>query len=327
MRRSPTAGTNAINGWGLKSFSHDELEQIHAATLDVMQSTGLLVACDEALDILEKGGCWVNKKTQVVKFPRHLVNQALSMCPSHILLAGRDPENDFLMGGKKIGFTPFGTAVLTLDLDTQEVRDSTKEDVARMARLCDALDNVDIFTPPVSPCDKPNSSYELHGAQASFSNTTKHIDTDAENGVRCRKVIEMAAAIVGGTEALKKRPIVSFGVCPTSPLQLIGECCEVIIESAKFSIPINVLSMAMAGASAPISLAGTLVTHNVEVLAGIVLAQITNPGTPVIYGSSTTTFNMRYGTAVVGAPEMAMISAAAAELSNFYGISSYVGGT
>jgi trimethylamine--corrinoid protein Co-methyltransferase len=100
----------------------------------------------------------------------------------------------------------------------------------------------------------------------------------------------------------------------------------VIIQSAKHWIPINVLSMVMAGASSPISISGALVTHNVEVLAGIILAQLTNPGTPVIYGSSSTTFDMRHGTAVVGVPEMAMMSAAAAELANFYGLPSYVAG-
>lgn len=325
--KTTIAGSLSMKGWGLKTFTQDELEQIHLATLDIMQSTGLRVACDQALDIFEKGGCEVNKKTQVVRLPQHIVKQTLAMCPSHILLAGRDPENDFLMGGKRVGFTPFGTAVLTQDLDTGEIRDSTKKDVAQMAILCDALENVDVFTPPVSPCDKPLSSYELHGAEASFLNTTKHIDTDAETGTRCKMVIEMAAAIVGGTDELKKRPIVSFGTCPVSPLQLIKECCEVIIESARFSIPINVLSMTMAGATSPVSLAGALVIHNVEVLTGIVLAQLTNPGTPVIYGSSSTAFNMKYGSAAVGAPEMGMISAAASALSNFYGIPSYVGGT
>jgi trimethylamine--corrinoid protein Co-methyltransferase len=109
-------------------------------------------------------------------------------------------------------------------------------------------------------------------------------------------------------------------------LQLIAAAADVIMQAARYWIPIDVLSMAMAGASSPISVSGTLVTHNAEVLAGIVLAQITNPGAPVIYGSSTTTFNMRHGTATVGAPELGMISAAAAELANYYNLPSYVAG-
>jgi trimethylamine--corrinoid protein Co-methyltransferase len=110
-------------------------------------------------------------------------------------------------------------------------------------------------------------------------------------------------------------------------LQLIHECCDVIIASARSWMPINVLSMALAGATAPIPLAGTLVVHNAEVIGGIVLAQLTNPGTPIIYGSSTTTFNMKTATATVGAPEMGMISAAVAELAHYYEVPCYVGGT
>lgn len=326
MRSLPAAGVNALIGWGLKSFSEDEMDQIHVATLEIMQTTGLLVDNEEALNILDKGGCWVNKKTKVVRFPKHLVNEAIKLSPSHILLPGRDAENDFMMGGKNIGFTPFGTAVLTEDLETGEIRDSTLKDVEELAVLCDALEHVDIFTIPVSATDMPLSSYDVHGAAASFANTTKHIQTDAETGPRCKKIIDMGAAIVGGLEALKYRPIVSFCVCPTSPLQLIGECCDVIIESAKYHAPINVLSMAMSGASTPIPLASTIIVHNAEVLAGIVLAQLTNAGAPVMYGSSTTTFYMKHGTATVGAPEMAMISAAAAAMSHYYEVPCYVGG-
>lgn len=315
-----------ITGWGLKTFSPDALDKIHAATLDVLRSTGVRVDCDEALDILDKEGCWVNKTTQVARFPDHIVMQALSMCPSHVLLAGREASNDFMMGGKQIGFTTFGTGVLTEDLETGEIRESTKEDVEKIALLTDALDHMDALSSPVAARDKPDVSYDLHMLEAALVNCSKHYLCDAEDGDRALKMIEMAAAVTGGSEALKHRPIFSLSYCPTSPLQLIKACAEVIMVSAKHWIPCTVLSMVMAGASSPISIAGALVTHNAEVLAGIILAQMTNPGTPVIYGSSSTTFDMRHGSAVVGVPEMAMISAGAAELANFYGLPSYVAG-
>jgi trimethylamine--corrinoid protein Co-methyltransferase len=327
MRHIPTAGISTLKGWGMNTLTNDDLEQIHVATLDILQSTGIYVDHDEALSILEKGGCWVNKKTRVVRFPSHLVNEAMVQCPSHILLAGREPEHDFMMGGRNVGFIPFGTCALTQDLETDEIRESTLEDVKNMAILCDALEHVDVAQPTVSAEDMPASSYDLHGLAVTLPNTTKHVCTDAESGERCNKMIEMAAAIVGGKDELKGRPIVSFGVCPTSPLQLIDECCDVIIASARSWMPVNVLSMALSGATAPIPLAGTLVVHNAEVLSGIVLAQMTNPGTPIMYGSSTTTFNMKTATATVGAPEMGMISAAVAELAHYYEVPCYVGGT
>lgn len=327
MRRVPSAGTRTLQGWGMNALTRDDLEQIHAATLDVLQSTGIYVDHDEALSILEKGGCWVNKKTRVVRFPSHLVNEAMDQSPSHILLAGRDPEHDFMMGGKKVGFVPFGCSALTHDLETDEIRESTLEDVKNMAILSDALEHVDVAQPPVSAEDMPETSYDLHGLAVTLPNTTKHVCTDVESGDRCNKMIEMAAAIVGGKDELKRRPIVSFGVCPTSPLQLIEECCDVIIASARNWMPINVLSMALSGATAPMPLAGTLVVHNAEVIGGIVLAQLTNPGAPVMYGSSTTTFDMKTATATVGAPEMGMISAAVADLGHYYEVPCYVGGT
>ena len=326
MRKATVASTEMTTGWGLKTFTRDALDKLHAATLDVLRTTGVSIDCDEALDILDDGGCWTNKKTRVVRFPDHVVNQAISMCPSHILLAGRDPANDFMMGGKQVGFTTFGVGVLIEDLETGQIRESTKADVAQIARLTDALTHMDILTAPVAARDKPDESYDLHMLEAALVNSSKHYASDSEDGARTKLLIEMAAAVGGGVDKLKERPIVSFGVCPTSPLQIIESSAEVIIEAARHWLPVNVLSMVMAGASSPISLSGALVMHNAEVLAGIILAQLTNPGTPVIYGSSSTTLDMQQATAVVGVPEMAMISAGAADLSNFYGIPSYVAG-
>jgi trimethylamine--corrinoid protein Co-methyltransferase len=326
MRDSTVAATQMNTGWGLRTFTQDALDKLHAATLDVLRTTGVSVDCDEALSILKKGGCWTNNKTRVARFPDHVVNQAISLCPSHILLAGRNPENDFMMGGKRVGFTTFGVGVLVEDLETGEIRDSTKADVENIARLTDALPHMDILTAPVAARDKPDESYDLHMLEAALVNCTKHYASDSEDGARTKLLIEMAATVAGGLEELQKRPIVSFGMCPTSPLQIIESSAEVIIESAKHRLPCNILSMVMAGASSPVSVSGALVTHNTEVLAGIILAQLTNPGTPVIYGSSSTTLDMQQATAVVGVPEMAMISAGAADLANYYGLPSYVAG-
>jgi trimethylamine--corrinoid protein Co-methyltransferase len=139
-------------------------------------------------------------------------------------------------------------------------------------------------------------------------------------------MIDMAAAIVGGCEALRRRPLLTFLTCPVSPLKLVRDCCEIIIEGARAGVPVNVLSMAMAGGSSPVNLAGTLVTHNTEVLAGITLAQLTRRGTPVIYGSSTTAMDLRFASASVGSPECGMISAGVACLARFYLLPSFVAG-
>ena len=115
-------------------------------------------------------------------------------------------------------------------------------------------------------------------------------------------------------------------VCPTSPLELSHNACQVIMKGARFGIPVNVLSMAMSGGSSPVFLAGTLVTHNAEVLSGIVLAQLAAPGAKCWYGSSTTTFDLKRGTAPVGSPELALTSAAVAKLGQYYGLPVFVAG-
>lgn len=328
MKRGFQAGLDERRGFNLKMFSTDELEEIHYSTLEVMETIGIQVFCDDAMDILEGAGAEVDRNTNTVRFPQWMVEDAIRSAPKKIMLAGRDPKHDMIMEGRRVGFTNFGAGVMIVDPYTGEPRETTKKDVALTALVCDAVDSVDIYSSAVVARDMPEASVDLHEAEAFLSNTTKHCQhIDLTGGAGARGFLEMAAAIVGGYEELRRRPVVSALVCPVSPLQLHTNTCEVIIEFAKAGVPVNVLSMAMSGASSPITLAGTLVTHNAEVLAGIVLAQATRKGTPIMYGSSTTTFDLTYVTAPVGAPELGMINAGVAELSNFYRLPSYVAGT
>jgi trimethylamine--corrinoid protein Co-methyltransferase len=136
----------------------------------------------------------------------------------------------------------------------------------------------------------------------------------------------MGAAIAGGHEALKARPLITFNTCPVSPLKLVRDCCEIIMGSAKNGMAVNILSMGMAGGSTPVYTAGTLVVHNAELLSGLVLSQLTQKGSPVIYGSSTTAMDLRMAAASVGTPECAVINAAVARLARYYALPSFVAG-
>jgi trimethylamine--corrinoid protein Co-methyltransferase len=328
MKRGFQAGLDERRGFSLNMFSNDELEEIHYATLEVMEQVGIKVFCDEALEIFSAAGAEVDKATNIVRFPQWLVEDSIRSAPRKLFLAGRDPKNDVILEGRRVGYTNFGAGVMIEDPYTGEFRETTKKDVGMTALVCDALDSVDIYSSAVVGRDVPENSADLHEAEAFLSNTTKHCQhIDLTGGAGARGFLEMGAAIVGGAEELRRRPVISALVCPVSPLQLHTNTCEIIIEFAKAGVPVNILSMAMSGASSPITLAGTLVTHNAEVLSGIVLAQATRKGAPIMYGSSTTTFDLTYVTAPVGAPELGMINAGVAELSNFYRLPSYVAGT
>lgn len=328
MKRGFHAGLNQRTGFSLSMFSEDELQEIHYATLEVLEQVGIKVFCDEAIDILAGAGAEVDKSTNTVRFPQYLVEDAIRSAPRKVLLAGRDKKHDMILEGRRVGYTNFGAGVMIVDPYTGEMKETTKKDVGQTALVCDALDSVDIYSSAVVGRDMPEKTVDLHEAEAFLSNTTKHCQhIDLTGGSGAKGFLEMGAAIAGSHEELRRRPVISALVCPVSPLQLHTNTCEIIIEFARAGVPVNILSMAMSGASAPITLAGTLVTHNAEVLSGIVLAQATRKGAPVIYGSSTTTFDLTYVTAPVGAPELGMINAGVAELSNFYLLPSYVAGT
>lgn len=307
-------------------FSDDELYSIHLATLEVLEKSGIKVESNEALEIFDAGGAIVDKNTHIVKIPPYLVEDAIHSAPSKIVLAGRDPKHDVIIENKRVHYTNFGEGIMVIDPFTGEYRKSTKQDTANAALMCDALDEIDICLRAVAAHDVSPKVHPLHEVEACFNNTTKHVFTGGFSGRQAEIIFDMAAAVVGGKDKLRERPILSVNVCPTSPLQLTSHCSEVIIKCAEYGIACNVLSMAMSGGSAPVTLGGTLVMHNAEVLAGVVLSQLTRKGAPVIYGSSTTIMDLRTTTAPVGAPELGMINAAVAKLAQYYLLPSWVAG-
>jgi len=307
-------------------LSDAELDQIHQSTLSVLQHTGIFMDDKIALDCFQDAGADVNRKKNIVKIPPHLVEAAIASAPEKVLLAGRDPRHDLILGSGRVHFTNFSEGVKINDPATDKNRTPLKQDLANAARVIDYLDEIDFCEKAIGAHDVPQESVPLHNAEAFLTNTTKHCAFGPGNGRLLEKIIQMAAVIVGGIKQFATRPIVSFTTCPVSPLKLIKECCEIIMVSAQNNVVCNILSMAMAGATSPATLAGTLVTHNAEILGGITLSQLTRKGAPVIYGSSTTAMDLKLAEASVGTPECALISGAVARLARYYALPSYVAG-
>jgi len=326
MRRDALAGHHKICGAGLDLFSDDDLFLLHSATLDILQNTGIKVISEEAQDIYIGLGARFDSKKQIIYITPKMVEDALHAAPNAVLLCGRNPKNDVFLYGKKVTFTNFGEGIKVVDPKTRIAKESTKKDVADATRICDAMENIAVYERALGADEVPPKVQSIHNAEAIFHNTTKHAFIGAGCGRNIKAIIKMAAAIQGGYENLRKRPIYSPLCCPNSPLSLNPDTTEVIIEAAMAGIPMNVLSMALSGGTGPVTLAGTLVVHNAEVLAGLVLAQAVNPGNPFIYGSSTTMMDLRLTTAGVGAPELGMISAAVAKMAQFYHLPSWVAG-
>jgi trimethylamine--corrinoid protein Co-methyltransferase len=326
LKRTLHAGKRHSGGFSLGVFTQDELQEIHLATLEVLEKTGVFVESEEALEVFDGGGAWVDAKSKMVRFPPYLIEDAIRSAPSKFVAAGRIPESDVVLESNRVSFTNFGEGIMITDPYTGEHRETRKADLANAAILIDYLDNIDVYERSMLSHDVPHETSPLHNAEASLVNTTKHHFLCPGNGYLGRKVVDMLAAIVGGKERLRERPLLTFLTCPVSPLKLVRDCCEIIMEAARAGIGVNVLSMAMAGASSPVNLAGTLVTHNAEVLSGITLNQLVRKGSPVVYGSSTCGLDLLYTTASVGSPELAMISAAVATMARYYMLPSFVAG-
>ena len=326
MKRNLFAGGTRSRGLSVNVFTESELDDIHLATLEVLERTGVFVEADDARDIFKDGGCVVDGETRMVRIPPHVVEDAIAAAPSKYVLCGRDPKNDFLMEPGRVAFTNFSEGIAVIDMDTGKARESTLQDVADIARINDYLDEMDTHEVSVGARDVPPETAAVHNTEAQLLNTTKPIGIGPLSGVECDAIFRMCAEVVGGADELRARPIVYGGVCPVSPLKLPRDATEVIIECSRWGIPDNILSMAMAGGSSPVTLAGTLVTHNAEVLAGITLAQLVERGSPVMYGSSTTAMDLKLAAASVGSPEIALISAAVAQMARRYMLPSFVAG-
>ncbi len=320
------AGLEHIEGLGLNILNKSDLQAIHEATLEVLENVGIETTDPEALQLYADAGCEVDFEKHVVKIPEYVVEKALRSAPSRVRLAALDKKKDLVLrSGPYVNWAPFGVGIQFFEYDRDghhKVRASTEADLKKSMAVCDWCEGYNVADPTITARDwLEKGRADLHELCTALCNTTKPFTYGEADGTHFDDYFELNRIIYGGDEELaRKRPLINMCNCPTSPLEFCSNGSQVIINSAKQNIPNCVLSMALAGGTGPVSLEGTLVVQNAEVLAGITLAQITNRGAPVTYGCSTTIMDLRKGTAAVGAPEMALIGAAVARLSQFYGI-------
>jgi trimethylamine--corrinoid protein Co-methyltransferase len=323
--RKASAGFKSSGGFSLNVFTPDEFDAVHRATLEVLEEVGVFVQKEEARQIFKEAGARVYDDG-LVKIPPYLVEEAIRSAPSSLTLAGRDKKRDVVVDGGRVNFTNFGEGICIIDSDSGELRSTAKNDLIVLTRLLDHLDIISVIERAVGSQDKPAPMQAIHNYEAMVNNTEKHCFLGPENGHNVEIILKMAAEAVGGPEALPDRCPVSFITCPVSPLRLVEDCCEIIMTAARNNAAVCILSMAMAGGSSPVNLAGTLVNHNSEILAGLTLAQLTRRGAKVIYGSSSTAMYLRNASAVVGTPELGMINAAVAAMARYYLLPSWVAG-
>lgn len=299
-------------------LSENQLEEIHYATLEVLEGTGVNVFDEEALDLFEKGGAFVDGNR--VRIPSALVERALRTVPSRVVLYGRDGSPRMLLEDHKFHFGPGPTNNFTFDVFTKERRKPRKEDVARAAILCDALPNIDYAMDLGTPSDVTPELADVHAFEALLLNTTKPIVHWAFDVQGYRLMVEMAAAVAGSLEELEKRPFICLYSEPSSPLQHSREAISKLLFMAKNRLPTVYTPCVMAGATAPATMAGTIVMANSECLAGLVASQLACEGAPFIMGGVVSIMDMSSTILSYGAPELSLAQAGLTELGHYYRI-------
>jgi len=300
----------------------DKIEAIHAASLKVLENTGIKVESKQALDTLKEAGAKVDYTNHHVTIPRSLVEEALNRAPKTIKYAARNPKNDFMLDKKEPHFCADGGSPFTLDWENNKNRYSTAEDVARCSIIADYLDHVHIVSIG-SALDMPEAMQAIIGMYTRVSNTEKHFTAGALTARQAQYQIEIAAGIVGSTEELRKRPIFSTAICPISPLSYTNGRTDAALEYSKAGIPVIIWSMPMLGETSPATLAGAMVIDNAESLGYLVILQFANPGAPVVYSADVGTVDFKTG-AGIHSPEAYLMSMGLAQLSQYYGLPTQV---
>jgi trimethylamine--corrinoid protein Co-methyltransferase len=302
-----------------------EEDVIHAQSIECLERLGVVVHSQSVLRMLQEAGAEVDLGKQTAKIPEAVVNDAIKKAPKAITLGARDSKRDLRIPVTSYPFVSTGgVTVFMTDFETGERRKATSKDLADFAKLTDAMDPVDAFWPIVTTSDVPAHAQFANELWVSFQNTTKHILGSAGSGTLgspdARTQIALGALVAGGPEELRRRPLFSVLSCIVPPLVFETGAVEAQVEYARAGIPIISMSMCMGGMTAPVTLAGTILTLNAENLASLVITQTAAPGAPHIYCSEATLGNPVTGLIGYRGPEAPMIFAAAAQMARRYGL-------
>jgi methionine-gamma-lyase len=303
-------------------LSPAEAQQIDAASMSVLENVGLRVDLKRARDAFREAGAHVDEATRSVRIPEKLVRSAIERAPTGFTLYGADPDVQLEIGTDRVSFAALGTPTNIVDTETGQRRPTTLDDLRNHLRLIDALDHIDNSQMDIWPTDIPMTTIHVEAILAWAQNSRKSFGMGCYGSMASEDMMRMMAIAVGGKEELKRRPRF-FGICSAmSPLQMIKLQLEGMFLLAEYGQPMAMSPEAMAGATAPVTLAGLLAQQNAEILAHIALAQIIAPGTPVLYGTVSTIADMATGNVALGAVETGLITAGAAQLARYYGLPS-----
>jgi trimethylamine--corrinoid protein Co-methyltransferase len=302
-----------------------ELETLKDGTLRLLDEVGVCFPSRIALEIFADHGAKVDMKKEIVRIPPDLVQKAMSTAPRSFVLGGREERFDLLLDGNHSYLATDGTGVHVIDLETREMRASRKEDVAMMARVCDALPLISFYWPMVSAQDCGPTA-PLHQCHAGLTNTLKHVRGGMTVPPQLAPfVVEMATAVAGSAEALRARPPICANFCTISPLAQDGHSLDNALTFAEAGIPMSFMAMPTMGSTAPATPLGALVMGDAEAVSGMVLVQLAYPGAPVLHSTLISLMHPRTGGYIAHFP--IPLRGMAVQMAHAWGVPSLGGGS
>lgn len=304
----------------IEQFSTDHIEAIHNTSLTILEEIGIKVLNDEAREIFKTSGADVDESTLHVRLDRDMLMAAISTAPREVTLHSRNPARDVTIGGPNVAVATVGGPPNISDMDGGR-RPGTLADFANLARLAQSFDVIHALGPMVEPMDLEPSVRHLDSTLAMVTLTEKIPFVYSRGREAVADAVEMIRISRGLTQdALERSPSCFTVVNANSPLQLDVPMSKGVIDFARMGQLMILTPFTLAGAMAPVSLAGALAQQNAEALSGICLAQLTNPGCPVAYGGFTSNVDMKSGAPAFGTPEYVKAAFATGQLARRYGL-------
>lgn len=306
-----------------RALSDDDIRQIHNASLRILSEVGFEISFPPALDLLEQHGAVVDRSRRRVLLSRDLVSRCVEQAPEQFVFYGLEDGREITLGGGNVHFGTGGKALYVQDLDRKR-RPALLEDIVNFGRLSDELEHVDFFIIPTHAHDVNINDLDISDFYHALRATGKPVMGGIFTMEGLRDVIEMASILAGSPASLRERPFIGFITSITSPLKMENDRVDMLLETARHRLPLVVSTAPIAGATAPVTLAGTLALQNAEALMGIVMSQLAGPGAPVFYSAVPCTMDMRSGSFLMGSIESGLMNAAIAQMAHFYRLPCYI---
>jgi trimethylamine--corrinoid protein Co-methyltransferase len=300
-------------------LSETQLQDLHLAALEVLRRTGIRFHHREALDLLEEAGTFISDQT-LVKFPPHLVEEAIASAPGRVVMCDRDGEPAMYLEGTKVYFGTGSDCLNLLDPESGEHRKFTQADLIHSYHLCDALPNIHFVMSIGIPSDvDADLLYDTQMALM-LEHTTKPIVFVTNDGASCQRAIDMAAAVAGGYEALAEQQHILLYSEPSSPLQQSETALDKLLLMAEYRLPVVHSPGPLMGGTAPITLASGLAMSLAEILSSLVVHQLKQRGAPFVFGAGLHHMDMSAAQICYASPEFQLTKAAIAQLGRWYGM-------